>query len=202
MSELFDAAQDADGATPLTDGAASELIPTWVTTRGQLDAVERDNILKARRSHLKRRVGTAVILDELFVRRLHRQMFGDVWTWAGTYRLTEVNIGIDPSQIASAVTNLVANCALWLTSASDPMEPDEAAVRVHHGMVAIHPFPNGNGRHAREYVDLLLRSRGRQPFTWGSENLVAGTELRKTYLNALKVADKGDFGPLRAFVRS
>lgn len=202
MSELFDAAHDADGATPLTDEAASGLIPSWVTTRAQLDAAERDNILRARRSYLGRRPGTAIILDELFVRRLHRRMLGDVWTWAGTYRLTDVNIGIDPPQIASAVTNLVADCGLWLTSTTDPMEPDEVAVQVHHRMVLIHPFLNGNGRHAREYVDLLLRSLDRRPFTWGSQNLVAETEFRKTYLAAMKAADKGDFAPLRVFVRS
>ena len=91
-----------------------------------------------------------------------------------------------------------ADCAV----AGDPMEPDEVAVQVHHRMAAIHPFPNGNGRHAREYADLLLRSMGRPPFTWGRDGPVAESGFRNTYINAMKLADKGDFGPLRHFVRS
>ena len=103
------------------------------------------------------------------------------------------------------MANLVADVALWLAPdprRAEPMDPDDVAVQVHHRMVAIHPFPNGNGRHAREYADLLLRSLGRPPFTWGARNLVADNAFRRAYLDALRAADKGDYGALRAFVRS
>jgi Fic-DOC domain mobile mystery protein B len=189
------------GATPITDEEEQGLIPTWVASRGDLNLVEAENILKGR-SLYRRRPRTADVLDGLFVRTLHRNLFGEVWRWAGTYRLSEVNLGIDPSEIAIAVADLVADSVTWLGSTSAPMDPDEVALNVHHRMVAIHPFPNGNGRHAREYADLLLRSLNRPQFTWGTTNIVADTDVRRAYIDALKAADKGDYGPLRIFVRS
>jgi Fic-DOC domain mobile mystery protein B len=201
MSDLFDPESNPVGATPITDEQAEGLIPTWVATRAELNLVERENILKGRRGY-RRPPPTDAVLDDMFVRRLHRNLFGDVWRWAGTYRLTEANIGIDPSRIAVAVADLLADSAMWLGSSIAPMHPDEAALELHHRMVAIHPFPNGNGRHAREHADLLLRSLGQPSFTWGARNLMAQSGFRTTYINGLKAADKGDYGPLRAFVRS
>jgi Fic-DOC domain mobile mystery protein B len=199
MPDLF--GPNPPDATPIKDEEEQGLIPTWVASRGDLNLVEAENILKGRRVY-RHRPRTEDVLDDLFVRTLHRNLFGEVWRWAGTYRLSEVNLGIDPSQIAIAVADLVADATMWLTSASAPMDPDEVALKVHHGMVAIHPFPNGNGRHAREYADLLLRSLERPQFTWGTANLVAEADVRTAYIDALKAADKGDYGPLRIFVRS
>jgi Fic-DOC domain mobile mystery protein B len=191
-----------DGATPITDEEQQGLIPTWVATRGDLNLVEAENILRGSRMY-RRRPRTVDVLDDLFVRRLHRNLFGEVWQWAGTYRRTERNIGVDPLHIAPAVANLVADVGLWLDPSTTPArDPDDVAVQVHHRLVAIHPFPNGNGRHAREFADLLLRSVGRTAFSWGSRNLVADSEFRRTYIEALRTADKGDYGPLRSFVRS
>jgi Fic-DOC domain mobile mystery protein B len=201
MSEPFDQDGEPDGATPLTEDEAKGLRPSWVATRSDLNLAERENILKARQS-FRRRPRTELVLDEQFVRRLHGLMFGDVWDWAGRYRDTERNIGIDPWQIRTAVADLVADVAAWLTSQVDPMDPTEAAVRVHHRMVAIHPFPNGNGRHAREFADLLLRSTGLAPFTWGARSLVGDHDVRTAYIHALRLADKDDYTALRDFVRS
>ena len=105
------------------------------------------------------------ILSEKFVRQLHRQMYGTVWRWAGTYRTSERNIGVDPARIPVAVRDLVDNARLWVAPGPAWITPESACVRVHHQMVAIHPFPNGNGRHARQFTDLLTRRLEVAPFT-------------------------------------
>jgi fido (protein-threonine AMPylation protein) len=68
--------------------------------------------------------------------------------------------------------------------------------------VVIHPFPNGNGRHARLMTDVLLRRNGVSAFSWGGANLEAAGDARERYLAALRAADAGDFKPLLEFVRS
>ena len=80
--------------------------------------------------------------------------------------------------------------------------PDEIAVRLHHHLVHIHPFPNGNGRHSRLIADLLIMQLGGERFTWGSANLQDADEMRKRYIASLKAADNHDLGPLLAFARS
>ena len=81
---------------------------------------------------------------------------------------------------------------------------DELAIRFHHQLVLVHPFPNGNGRHSRLIADLLLQKMGRVPFSWGSgsySSLVSRTDLRTAYLTALRAADQGNIAPLLAFAR-
>jgi fido (protein-threonine AMPylation protein) len=79
---------------------------------------------------------------------------------------------------------------------------DEAAARLHHRLVAIHCFANGNGRHARLFCDRLLMSQGANAFTWGRSDLVTAGAARDCYLASLRSADGGDLAPLLAFVRS
>jgi mobile mystery protein B len=80
---------------------------------------------------------------------------------------------------------------------------DEIAIRLHHRLVWIHPFPNGNGRHARLMADLLIRQKGTPRFSWGSnQNLYKTTPGRKQYIEALRLADKGDYSALIVFARS
>ena len=145
------------------------------------------------------------LLDDQILRELHRRMFADVWRWAGKYRLTEKNIGIDPTAIAVAVRELVADARVWLRSIGPPPAagpPDEIAVRFHHQLVIIHPFPNGNGRHSRAATDLLLAALDGEPLTWGRRNLTEPNEVRARYIDALRAADTGDYRLLLAFVRS
>jgi Fic-DOC domain mobile mystery protein B len=127
-------------------------------------------------------------------------MFGDVWRWAGQYRLSEKNFGCDPGSISVQVRDLCENAKYWFTDPDTPA--DEAGCRFHRDLVWIHPFANGNGRHARAATDLVLRSLGQPPFTWGRDRLVRPAETRDRYLAALRAADKGAYGPLVAFVRS
>jgi Fic-DOC domain mobile mystery protein B len=189
----------AAGATPLDPDEAAGLVPGHIATREQLDEWEADNILAGERwaaGAAKRRA----VLDDAFVRELHRHMFDRTWKWAGTFRATEKNIGIAPERIAVGVRKLLADTKAQLGAKVAPL--DESAARFHHRLVQIHPFANGNGRHARLMTDLLLAANGGEPFTWGRSDLVHASEARERYLAALRAADARDFAPLLAFVRS
>jgi Fic-DOC domain mobile mystery protein B len=127
-------------------------------------------------------------------------MFGRTWQWSGTYRQTEKNIGIDPRQIAVAVRDLTRDCRSQIAAADMPF--DEIAARFHHRLVWIHPFPNGNGRHARLAVDTLLESHGHECFSWGATDLAVTGPVRVAYIEALRQADQRNYRPLMSFVRS
>ncbi|QCI63946.1 mobile mystery protein B [Phreatobacter stygius] len=198
MTDLF---QEPDDATPLAPEEREGLLQTWVTHRRDLNEAEQENIVKgaawARRS---RALSATGLLDDAFARTLHKRMFGDVWRWAGTYRQTERNIGVDAYRIANDLATMFDDVRYWVEHATYP--PDEIAVRLHHRLVAIHPFPNGNGRHARLMADLLIQRLGGEPFSWGGGGLADVGELRARYVAALQAADNHDIGPLLAFARA
>jgi len=187
------------GATPLDPDESAGLVPGHIATREQLDEWEAENILAGERwaaGALKRRE----ILDDAFLRELHRQMFERTWKWAGSYRASEKNIGIAPERVAEEMRKLLEDTKAQLAGKAAPT--DGVAARFHHRLVSIHPFPNGNGRHARLLTDLLLAAKGAEPFTWGRGDLEHAGEARERYLAALRAADARDFAPLLAFVRS
>ena len=187
----------APGATPLDADELASLIPGHITTQGELNEWEQLNIVQGDTWARKQR---KEILDEGFLRRLHQQMFGETWRWAGTFRKSDKNIGVDWLRIGVEVKNLLDDVRYQIENNSLP--PDEIAVRFHHRLVAIHPFPNGNGRHARLMADLLAERLGRPRFTWGSASLVDANETRQRYIAALQAADARDIAPLLAFARS
>jgi Fic-DOC domain mobile mystery protein B len=190
----------APGATPLAKDEAAGLIPTYISTQGELNAVEQENILKAELwlSHSRKPEG---ILSEKFMRQLHREMFGNVWRWAGKYRTSEKSIGVPWSQVPTAVKTMLDNARYQLEN--KVYEPDELAARLHHRAVEIHAFANGNGRHARYMSDALLQSLGNSRFSWGaSAELGQPGTARTAYIAALKAADNKKFALLLKFVRS
>jgi len=188
-----------DGATPLANEELSDLLPEHVTNRAQLDELEQTNIARADQWASKAAIKT--VAAETFLRRLHKEMFGNVWRWAGTFRRTEKNIGVAPDQIAVRLRDLCNDVNAWIEHSS--YSQDEIAARFHHRLVYIRPFVNGNGRHARMVTDLLLEKNLSQArFTWGRTNLNKTGEARSGYLNALKAADHNDYGPLLEFVRT
>jgi len=189
-----------DGATPLTDDDREALKLDWVATRGELNAVERNNILKARMQPKWNRMVISTLLDDMTIRDLHEAMFSDVWNWAGKYRSRELTIGIAPDQVSVAVRQLVENAKLWFDIV-DPVEIHKAACKLHHRLVVIHPFNNGNGRFAREYTDLILQSMQQDAFTWGIGVTKSESNVRDIYVLALREADNGNFEPLYQFVR-
>jgi Fic-DOC domain mobile mystery protein B len=127
-------------------------------------------------------------------------MLGDVWRWAGKFRTTERNLGIHYFEIPMAMHELLEDAKTWVEHKTYP--PDEIAVRFHHRLVQIHPFPNGNGRHSRLMADLLVMSLGGERFTWGRVNLQQAGDVRRQYIEALRAADNHDYGPLLRFARS
>lgn len=189
--------------TPLDDDETDGLIPDHIVNRAGLNEWEALNIARAH-EWLSRRRGRDV-LDVSFLRALHRQMFGSTWKWAGEFRRSDKNISPHPwSAVAALTEELVRDVhAQYQSSVKAPDEVDEIVARFHHGLVRIHPWPNGNGRHARLAADLLLEQWGSPPFTWGgSGDLAAVGAARAAYIRALRRADAGEFGPLREFVRS
>jgi Fic-DOC domain mobile mystery protein B len=189
--------EQPDGATPLSSEEMRGLRLAWITSRRDLDEAEEANVLRGL-AWTRRARGD--LLSEAFVLQLHKRMFGDVWQWAGTIRQHETNIGSLPHQIRPALRELLDTARWWREER--PLPLDEIAVRLHHRMVQIHPFPNGNGRHTRLMADLLIDEFGEQPFTWGSLNLVAAGPMRATYIAALRAADQHDIAPLLSFARS
>lgn len=188
-----------DGATPLDDDELSGLLPVHITNRAQLDELEQSNIAYA--DQWAGKTPIKVVADETFLRRLHKEMLGNVWRWAGAFRKTEKTIGVAPSQITVRLRDLCNDVNAWIEHSS--YSPDEIAARFHHRLVSIHPFANGNGRHARMATDLLLeKNLGQTRFTWGSTNLNRPGEARNRYINALKAADDNDYRPLLNFVRT
>lgn len=186
-----------EGATPLDPDESAGLIPSHVTTQGQLNEWEQQNILEGERWAFSRRNLNPLSLQ--FSQNLHKHMFGRTWSWAGRFRTTEKDIGVDPQLIAVKLTDLFHDIEAQLADQSEPI--DEIAARFHHRLVSIHPFPNGNGRFSRTMTDLLLKSNGKEAFSWGGGSLNAG-EIRNRYLAALRAADAHDLSALFAFVRS
>lgn len=188
-----------EGATPIDPDEAQGLRLTHITTRGELDRWEQENIIQAL-AWLERSKPTD-ILNESFIKNLHRRMFGDVWKWAGQFRHSDKNIGGPWHQVPMSVRNLCDDAHLWLELRDE--SPDQIAVRFHHRLVSIHPFANGNGRHARLMTDALLEFvLNRSRFTWGTADLSKPGDARHEYIAALHAADQQDYGALLAFARA
>jgi len=189
--------EEDDASTPLTEEEREELIPSYITLRSELNAAEQRNILEAEEWAFNR---DRDVLSEQFLKDLHKRMYGNVWRWAGNFRQSERNIGVDAYRIPIDLRQLIDDCQFWIDN--NTYEPDEIAARFSHRLVQIHPFPNGNGRHSRTAADLLLVKLGQKRFSWGRENLVDASDTRKQYIDALHAADRHDYGPLFEFVRS
>ncbi len=189
-----------EGATPLED--VSGLLVDGVYTCAALNAVEAENILRAVNLHFgsKRRTAGPWLTDEL-IRRVHRDMFDRVWEWAGKYRSSELNIGVAAHKVREEIGKLCQDVAFWDAQTDGALPLLERGARLHHRLAWIHPFPNGNGRHARMMADIYFHVKGLPLPTWPSAAIGASGRERKEYLQALKSADAGDFGPLVEYTR-
>ena len=185
-----------DNSTPLTEEEKQQLKAKWVTTRSELNELETKGIADAEIWLLKNKKD---ILNEKFIKTLHKKMFGDIWKWAGTFRTTERNIGAAPYEIQPKLRILLDDVKFWITNKT--YTEKEIAIRFHHRLVQIHPFPNGNGRISRIMADLIMQSFGLKNLDWGSGNLTEISELRTKYISALQEADRGDYSLLINFVK-
>ena len=187
-----------NGATPLDPDEAAGLIPSHISLQADLNDWEKTNISQGEEwaSRQKKRD----LLQEGFVRDLHRKMFDRTWQWAGTFRQSNKNIGVDWTQISVKLRVLLENTRYWIDH--HVYETDETIVRFHHQLVWIHPFPNGNGRHARMMADHLIMRLGRPRLSWGSASLETIGSTRAKYLAALRTADQSEYKDLIEFARS
>ena len=186
-----------DNSTPLTEEEKDGLKLKWITNRAELNELETKGIIDAEIWLLTNKKN---ILNENFIKTLHKKMFGNIWKWAGKFRTTERNIGVAPYQIQPDLKVLFDDINYWI--ANKTFSQKEIAVRFHHRLVAIHPFVNGNGRISRIMADLLMQHFGLPKFSWGNYNLSEISEIRKKYVLALKLADKGDYSELIKFIDS
>jgi Fic-DOC domain mobile mystery protein B len=187
-----------EGATPLDPDELGGLKFKHITTLQELDELEQANIEEGLQWLARRRERD--VLTDGFCIELHKRLFGEVWSWAGSFRRTGKNIGIDPIQISVELRALMDDARYWAEHKT--YLATEAAVRLHHRLVFIHPFPNGNGRHARIMADAVMAGiYGADPIDWaGGHDLQKMNSRRKAYIAALKAADRGDIAPLMAFV--
>ncbi len=190
-----------DGQTPLDEDEREGLLIPSITTREELDEFEQQNIEKAIEWTLSRKFSKENIISEDFVRELHKKMFGDVWKWAGEFRKSEKNLGVDRIQIGTMLKQLNDDCNFWIGNKTYPV--DELSIRYKHRIVQIHCFANGNGRHSRLMGDVIINHIfGKPVFTWSLESISRKGETRSNYLNAIRTADKGNINPLIQFAKS
>ena len=171
MSDLF---AEPDDATPLTPEERRDLIPAHIAFRDELNVAEQENIARGQDWALARRRD---VLTEKFIKDLHQRMLGEVWRWAGRFRTSERNLGIPHFEIPVALRQLLEDTRTWIELGAYP--PDEIAVRFHHRLVQIHPFPNGNGRHSRLMADLLVMRLVGERLTWESASIQQTGEVRR-----------------------
>ena len=189
-----------DGQTPLDEDEKEDLLINSISTRAELDEFEQKNIEDAIQWSLTRKFKAAQILSESFIKDLHKRMYGSVWKWAGQYRKTNKNIGVDKLEISTTLRSLIDDAKYWLENSV--YEPDEFAIRFKHRLVSIHCFPNGNGRHSRMIAEIIIEKIYKQPvFSWGDSSFSEETDIRDKYLKALRKADKGNFDLLLKFAR-
>ena len=190
-----------NGQTPLDDDEKESLLIPTIATREELDEFEQNNIEDVIQWILSKSFKREVILTEKFIQNLHNRMYGDVWAWAGKFRKTDKNLGIDKWQIPTALKNLCDDTLFWMQN--ETFTPDEIAILFKHQIVSIHCFVNGNGRHSRLMADIIISEVDKNPLiSWGSNDLVRQGTTRAAYLNAVRAADIGDFTLLLAFARS
>ena len=190
------------GATPLDSNEIEGLIPDYITTQKELNILEQQNIIEG--ISWAERKKNSDVLSITFCYELHKQMFNQVWKWAGQPRTTDKNLGSYWEQIPTKLNNLFEDTRYWIKNKT--YKWDELAVRFHHKLVSIHAFPNGNGRHARLMTDILLKSNDKASFTWGENRRASSIDTegktRKAYISSLKKADENNFIDLMKFVKS
>ena len=188
-----------EGATPLDEDYRQDLIPD-IQLQMELNEFEQRNIVEAILWAQDNKSFSRILLSPQGVCELHRRMFHLTWRWAGKYRRRNTNIGVEWSEIAENVILVCQDTEFWIENKVHYW--NELAVRFHHRLVKVHPFPNGNGRHARLAADLLHGFHGQSSLSWGGTHLAENGEARDEYMAGLKEADQNSYGRLIRFAIS
>ncbi|MCK4921485.1 MAG: mobile mystery protein B [Bacteroidales bacterium] len=190
-----------DGQTPIDENEKEGLLLKSITTQSELNEFEQLNIEKAVEWTIQNTFKQKTILSEEFIKKVHAQMFSEVWDWAGKFRMSEKNIGVEWFKIGIELKYLIDDTKYWIANKS--FSADEITIRFKHRLVNIHCFPNGNGRHSRLMADIIIESIfEKDVFTWNHSNMVKADGSRKKYIYAIKEGDKGNINPLIVFARS
>jgi Fic-DOC domain mobile mystery protein B len=184
--------QALPGETPIDD--VSGLKVKGIRSRAELNAAEAENIRRAVVKYLsKKPTRRSARFDYAWSLKLHREMLGRVWAWAGRPRVSDTNLGVPWRQIEPRLFGLLGDLAVWKTSGMDMVEQ---AALLHHRAVQIHPFTNGNGRWARLLANIWLKLHDAPLTVWPEETIGAASPIREEYLAAIRQADEGDYDAL------
>jgi len=187
--------------TPLDEEEKEGLKIKSISTREELNEFEQQNIETAIAWLGGRNILLVDFLTEKFIKDLHFKMLGSVWTWAGEFRKTNKNIGVNWMVISVEIKKILDDCEYWI--ANKTFFEEEIAIRLKHRLVWIHPFPNGNGRHSRLMADIMMEKIFNKPiFSWGGISIDSADNGSSAYIKALREADKGDFEALLEFAQS
>lgn len=190
-----------DGQTPIDEEEKEGLLIETISTNAELDEFEQLNIEEALQWVFGKKFKPKQVFTEKFICNLHKRMYGNIWAWAGTFRKSEKNIGVDKHQIPMHLKVLCDDALYWIEN--NTYSPEEIAIRFKHRLVSIHCFANGNGRHSRLMADIIIEKLfNQEPFTWGTVNLSKANEIRTAYLRAVKQADLNEFQHLLDFACS
>ena len=190
-----------NGQTPIDENEKEGLLIETISTKGELDEFEQQNIEEAMQWVFGRKFKAKYVFTEQFICNLHKRMYSNVWAWAGNFRTTDKNMGVSKFQIPIELKVLCEDALYWMEHNTYPTE--EMALRFKHRIVSIHCFANGNGRHSRLMGDIIIEKIfGEEPFSWGGDSLSKECDTRSTYLLAVKAADNGNYEPLIEFARS
>lgn len=190
-----------DGQTPIDEEEKDGLLIETISTKSELDEFEQLNIEEVLQWLFGKKFKPKQVCTEKFICNLHKRMYGNIWAWAGTFRKTDKNIGVDKHQISIELKVLCDDALYWIENST--YSPEEIAIRFKHRIVSIHCFPNGNGRHSRLMADIIIEKLFKKaPFSWGTNNLSKANETRKAYLKAVKQADKNMYQHLLDFACS
>lgn len=192
-----------EGATPLDPDEIQGLLIDTISTQAELNFAEQQSIIESSKWIFE--TNHKNILTDQFFKNLHKKMFQSVWNWAGKYRTTNKNIGVDPYKIPIEIKKLCDDCEYWIQN--NTYDWNEIAARFHHKVVWIHPFSNGNGRFSRILTDILLKRHKQSALTWGrntfsKDDFSSESALRTEYILSLREADNKKFQKLIQFIKS
>lgn len=192
---MIDSTQPIDDSTPLDDTSGLKLSKNKSYTLKEIYDKEAENIANAVLKYLSAEPSkNEAPFSYEWLLELHREMFGDVWEWAGKLRQCELSIGIKAYLISTELKKLVDDIEYW--DKNKTFDTTEIATRIHHRAVQIHPFQNGNGRWSRMLANIYLRKKGLMPVRWQEDLLAKENPNRTEYIKALKKADNGEYEDL------
>lgn len=189
---MIDSTKTINDTTPLDDTSGLKLSSGKVYSLSDIYIAEANNIALATIKYLSAPPSKKLApFSYEWLLKLHQEMFGDVWDWAGKFRQAELSIGIKAYQVPTALKELANDIAFW--DEHKTFDIYETAARIHHRAVQIHPYKNGNGRYSRMLANIYLRQNGSMPVKWQEDLLSKENLKRNEYIQALKAADDGDY---------